>query len=190
MFLLFGFGIWFWAIILVEFCLLTWFVEEEWGIASLVSLAAFILCLWWLADIPIWEWIKNNPARLGMYCLYYVLIGLGWSVGKYYFVLNKMRKYVKEKKEHWLANKEKYENVQTFKQYLEQTRDNWSNNKTDFEKSTKKLVFWAAFWPTSMFWTILNDPIRKLFKFLIHDVFIGIYRTMYKKMIGDLIEKD
>jgi len=189
MFLLFGFGLWFWAIILVEFCLLTWFVEEEWGAASIVSLGAFLVLLWWLADVPVWTWIRDNPGQLAMYCLYYVIIGIAWSVGKYFFELRKIRKYLKEKKEYWATNKEKYDGVQNFKQYLEKVSSS-TYNKSDFEGSSKKLVFWASLWPPSMFWTILNDPIRKFFKFLINDVFIGIYRSMHKKMIGDLIDKE
>lgn len=190
MFLFLGFGLWFWLIILAEFFLLTWFVEEEWAAASVVSLVAFLVLLWWLADIPIWIWVRDNPGQLAMYCLYYILVGLGWSVGKYYFVLSKLRKYIKEKKAYWLENMDDYQDINTFKQYLEKSRSNYGDKQTDFEKSTKKLVFWAAFWPTSMFWTILNDPIRKLFSFLINDVFIGVYKAMHQKMVGDLIEKD
>lgn len=98
MFIFLGFGIWFWVLIALELIFLTWFVEQCWGLASIISVAVFITLLWWLADIPIWEWIKNNPAQLAMYCLYYILIGLAWSVGKYYFLLSKTRKEIKNLK--------------------------------------------------------------------------------------------
>ena len=189
-----GMGFWFWGLFLIEFCLLTWFVEQEWGLASFVSLAIFIFGIWWLADVPVWTWIKSNPWELLKYAVIYILAGLVWSIGKYYFVLRKIRNFVKNTKAEWMKKKDKGtgmpEGIQTFKQFLDYKRANYDyKTKTDFESSAKKLTFWAAFWPTSMFWTILNDPIRKLFKFLIFDVFIGIFRKMHQKMVGDLIKE-
>jgi hypothetical protein len=189
MFIFLGFGMWFWVLVVLEFCLLTWFVEECWPLPSIVSLILFFVLLWWLADIPIWTWIKNNPAQLAMYCLYYIMAGIGWSIGKYYFLLSKVRKNIKKLKAEWMENKAKFEDdkIITFEDYI-------SNNSfqvkydLNFDNTAMKLTFWAMFWPTSFVWTILNEPVRRLFKFLIHDVFIGIYRKMHKVMITDLIK--
>lgn len=183
-----GLGYWFWALFIIEFILLTIFVEQEWGIASLASLIAFIVFLWWLADIPVWTWIKNNPGTLAKYCLYYIVAGMMWSIIKYYFVLKRVQKRIKVLKADWMKVKDKLpdDNITSFEEYaLKNTR---YNEPVDFEGTAKKLVFWASFWPTSMFWTLLNDPIRKLFKFLIYDVFIGIYKTMHRKMVGDFLK--
>lgn len=191
MFLLYGLGIWFWSIIIIEFILLTWFVENEASIPSFISIVAVLFLLWWLADIPVWDWIKNNPWQLCKYCLYYIGVGLIWSVGKYFFVLKKMQEYIKRLKKCYLNDPNKTEKVNNFKEYVDLKRNaNWSNTKDylAFENSTKKLVFWATFWPTSMFWTILNDPIKRLFTYIIHDLLIKLYRKMYDRMVGDLIE--
>jgi len=184
----FGFGIWFWVLIALELIFLTWFVEQCWGLASIISVAVFITLLWWLADIPIWEWIKNNPAQLAMYCLYYILIGLAWSVGKYYFLLSRVRREIKRLKKKWIENKDKLgDGIITFEKYLE--NNSWDvKYNLDFDNTAKRLTFWATFWPTSFLWTLLNEPVRRLFKWLVHDVFIGIYRKMYKVMITDLIK--
>ena len=96
-----GMGFWFWGLVLIEFCLLTWFVEMEWGAASFVSLGIFILGIWWLADVPVWQWVKTNPWQLLKYALIYIVAGLAWSIGKYYFVLRKIRNFVKNCKKEW-----------------------------------------------------------------------------------------
>lgn len=178
-----GLGLWFWSLFFIEFFLLTWFVEEEWGPASLVSLLIFMVLIWWLADIPIWSWIRDNPGTLFKWFVAYVVIGIGWTTGKYYFVLSKVRNRIK-------ALRKRYDAIK----HTEKTSwtDYVSRNSSyeDFDSTATQLVFWASFWPPSMFWTLLNDPIRKLFKFLIYDVFIGVYRKMYKKMVGDLLKDE
>lgn len=190
--IIFGLGIWFWVLVLAEFCFLTWFVESEWGIASLVSIALFVVGIWWLADIPVWTWMKNNPGQLALYCIYYIVAGLVWSVFKYYFVLKRVQRFIKSCKKEWERNKGEFPvEIKDFKDYVASQKCTWNyKTDTDFERSTKRLVFWSAFWPTSMVWTVLNDPIRRLFKFLIYDVFIGIYRAMHKYMVERLLTEE
>ena len=181
-----SFGYWFWGLVIAEFILLTWFVEKEWPGPSLLSLAAFMFLLWWLADVPIWAWIKENPGLLVKYFIFYIIAGLVWAIAKYYFVLKRIRKTLKKLKAVWIVSKDKLSpDVANFKDYVAKTQV--YNEPVDFEGSTRHLVFWASFWPTSLFWTILNDPIRRLFKWLIHDVFIGIFRKMHEKMVGSLL---
>lgn len=190
MIIFFGFGLWFWGLIALELILLLWFVEQEWALASIISVAVFAGLLWWLADIPIWKWIHDNPGTFIKYCMYYILIGLCWSVIKYYFILKKIQKFVKEARNHW----EKKIDVlsteyKTFRDYLNSKASSYDDTKNhSFKSSTKKLVFWAMFWIPSMIWTVIDDPIRKLFRWLIFDIFIGIYRSMYNQMIGKVID--
>jgi len=187
MILLLGLGFWFWGLVVVEFCLLLWFVEEELAIASVVSLAVFVVLLWWLADIPIWTWIKDNPVTLAKYCGYYIITGILWSIAKYYFILLRIRKRIKSMKETWNTDKRVKETYVNFENYIVNSYT-IDRDRLNFQATTKKLVFWATFWPTSFVWTMLNDIVRKTFKFLIHDIFIGIYKKMYNKMVGNLLE--
>lgn len=176
------YGFWFWALILVEFGLLLWFVEEEWPLPSIVSFVIFILLLWWLADIPVWTWIKENPWNLLKYAGVYVIAGLGWSFFKYYFHLNKMKKHLVEIKDHWRADVTS--DKPNFESYL---KDRSYGQEFNFERSASKLLFWAMWWPPSLIWTVLNDPVRKFFKWLIFTVFVGAYRKMYDRMIGSVL---
>jgi len=184
-----GMGFWFWGLVILEFCLLTWFVECEWGMASLVSLGIFIFCLWWLADIPIWSWVKENPGQLSKYIGAYIVIGLVYSFIKYYFILNKLKTFVKKCRKEWDEKSFKSQlpnHITDFKGYVQHKSEYGQN--TSFESSAKKLSFWAAFWPTSLFWTMLNDPIRKFFNWLIMTVFVGAYRKMHWQMVGKHLE--
>lgn len=188
MILIFGFGIWFWTLVVLEFILLTWFVEQEWPAPSVLSVAVFVVLLWWLADIPIWTWIKENPKLLALYVLYYIIAGIIWSFIKFYFALNRMRGIVKDLKKNW--KQDASQDQPTFKDYLSRQYPYKAMDvNPENEGTISKLIFWSAFWPVSLFWTILNDPIRKFFKWLVKDVFAGVYKKMYQRMVGNLIEE-
>jgi len=188
MILLLSLGVWFWSLAIIEFCLLTWFVEEELVAASVISLILFVVGIWWLADIPVWTWIRDNPLTLMKYFIAYIVLGVGWSFWKYFFMLKESRRIIKE-------HLKKYENIPPeerapWKEYLSRVTSYNSGISGTFEDSTKSLTFWAVFWVPSMVWTILNDPIRKLFNFIIHDLFIGVYQKMYNKMVGELLKDE
>ena len=40
-----------------------------------------------------------------------------------------------------------------------------------------RLMIWCAYWPFSMFWTIIDDPLRATFQFLVINVFGGLMQA-------------
>lgn len=188
-----GLGFWFWGLVLCEFIILICFVESEMEFASAVSLIVFILLLQFLADVPIWQWIKNNPKQLVIYTLIYIVCGLLWSLIKYYFKLSKAKRFIQQQKENWLKDDKKYNDMDiSLKDYIDRQllySGKFERITLNFDKSIGKLVLWAMLWPPSMIWTLLDEPIRRLFTWLIKDVFIGLYRRMYKSMIENNISE-
>lgn len=189
MIIIFGFGLWFWGLILVEAALLLWFVEEEWPGISFMSIAVWLLALWWLADIPIWKWIHDNPGKLAKYAGYYIVIGMVWTFIKYYFKLKNIQGEIKKLKESWNLFKndpnERTSGVTNFEDYV--NKKMYAPHIT-FDATARKLTTWAIFWPPSMIWTLLNDPVKKFFNWLIYDIFVGAYKKMYDTMIGKMLK--
>ena len=188
MILIFGFGVWFWALFLIEILLLTILVETEYPATSFLSIILFIFFLWWLADIPVWKWIKDNPLTLLKYFSYYIGLGIIWSFCKYYFLLKSTKNSIEKYKTSWNKMKDvDKKHYTSFKEYYKENDYRYGGN-ISFKKTNTKFALWAIFWPTSCIWTLLNDPIRKIFNYLIYDLFIGIYKKMHKVMIKDLFK--
>lgn len=184
-------GIWFWGLVIIEFLLLMWFIAADMEVASIASIIIFLFLLEWLADIPIWLWIKNNPKNLIIGLIIYIVAGTLWSIIKYYFQLSKTRRFIKEQKENWIKNDKKYDGeVISLEDYviIKAKYDSKVRQDIKFDTSLRKLVFWAMLWPPSMIWTLLDEPIRRFFTWLINDVFIDIYRSIHKKMIDDTLK--
>jgi hypothetical protein len=45
------------------------------------------------------------------------------------------------------------------------------------------------YWPLSSLWTLVNDPIRKLFEHII-SMFGGYYDRLSEKMLGEFVKKN
>lgn len=199
--LIFGFSIWFWGLLITEMLILTILVELESPMLSALSLLIFINLLWWFAEIKVWQWVKENPATLFKYFCYYIVLGIAWSFCKYYFTLKIIQKSIKKYKKQWNTinlpkNPSSTENnftkttnrrYETFKEFYI-LKDIQYNNNILFSKTNNRFMFWAMFWPTSCIWTLLNDPIKRFFNYLIYDLFIGVYQKMHKTMIEDLLK--
>lgn len=193
MFVFLGLGTWFWALAIIEFLLLIVFVDNEWAGASLISMAVFVILIWWLADVPIWTWIKTNPWFLLKCSVGYIICGIIWSFIKYYFALIDARKTIVQLRESWDSmhrDNTFMGPAKTFKEYIEgKTHLVYDQGVNPaLNKTTRRLTFWASFWPISLIWTLINDPIRRLFKWLIQDVFINAYKQMYNNIIGKALE--
>ena len=190
MILFLGFNIWFWSLFIIEILSLTFLVETENPIASWVSIILFIFLLWWLGNIPVWQWIKNNPLTLFKYFGYYIGLGIIWSFCKYYFLLKATQRSIEKYKDCWYKMKDDEKvHYNSFNEYFIRNDYKYGSN-VSFKKTNTKFIFWAMFWPTSCLWTLLNDPLRKIFNYLIYDLFIGMYKKMHKVMISNLLKKN
>jgi len=54
-----------------------------------------------------------------------------------------------------------------------------------------RIIAWMSYWPWSLFWTILNDPIRRLFRriyYKIKSFLQGISEKVFKDINEELAE--
>lgn len=193
-------GIWFWTLVAFEVMWLLWCVSEEEGYKAFASVAIFLVLIHLLGDASMLSWIQDNPIVLFKNILLYIGIGVTWSVCKFYFTLCKTKREIKELRKTFGESSDSVDatgddnknNVSTRwvfyvrKHYEDQHRFNYSKeNPLDFKLQYDRILFWMTYWPLSMFWTILNDPITRFFKWLYHEVLIGLFRKMHDSIIGN-----
>ena len=182
-------GVWFWSIVVIELLLLIWFVEYEWAGFSTISVVVFLLALQYVAKVPVWKWITGNPLLLGKLILLYVVGGVMWSFIKYFFALKKLARTIKGIRSVWPDSKLQADGYTSFEQFIKKTHYTLDEelNPNKYE-TTKKLIFWGAYWPISMAWTLINDPIKRLLKFLFTELFKGVFIRMRMAIIGNAMK--
>ena len=182
--LIFG-TVWFWILLVVSAGLIIWFLEsaldetEDYGggLFSTLTIAAVFALYYFFGsreDVQaFFIYIKDNPgfalARVGIY----IGIGLVWSIFKWYFFLQNKKEYL-------------------LKKFEENKSERWSPiSERDIPKAANnknRIITWMSYWPLSAFWTLINEPVKKLFKF-IYSKIESLYEKMSDSTFSDLKNK-
>lgn len=108
--------------------------------------------------------ISQNPETLFLCFFGYILIGVIWSFVKWYFYLISLKENL---------TTQKWENV-----YISQ------KDKFNAKYNKERIVNWMLYWPISALWTLVNQPLRKLF----NRIYVGVEKQFQK--ISDKVTND
>jgi hypothetical protein len=165
----------FWVIFSIGLILMFYFInskDEGDGVGATITfiLSAILLYATSGHRDSFISFITNNWLRNFEIVMIYLIIGLVWSFVKWYFYL--------------LNKKEKLEDLITM-------NSNYELNQYDIPKAGEnkdKIILWMSYWPWSAIWTIINDPVRKIFNW-IYTKFSSIYQKMSDKIFADFNKK-
>jgi hypothetical protein len=162
---LFVFGVfWFWVLLVVAGIILTVITElddtNQYGLLVLVALG-FALYHGgnhvWFNDL--FHDIANDPGKYLMYFGGYIVVGIIWSFIKWYFYLIELKEERKGKSSSYFTR------------------------SGDVSENKERILNWMIYWPLSAFWTIINQPIRRLFKYIYRGI-EGRYQKMSDKILN------
>jgi hypothetical protein len=186
-FLIFG-TLWFWLLVSVASISIIWILESALygsrhnggGLYSTLVIIGCVILYYFCGskqDVEdFFVFIKDHPVLSLLRILIYIGIGLVWSVFKWYFFLQntkeKLLKQIEYRKEEYPGN----------------TKLNGPIHESDFPKAKDnkaRIISWMSYWPFSAFWTLINEPVKKIFKF-IYTKFEGVFTYMEKKVFSDI----
>lgn len=179
-----GLGIawgWFCSLLVIETIVLLFLVENNkpgWAGFSLIATSGFVK---WLTGISVFELVWHNPGKAVIASILYFIIGTLWSIGKWYLYVNNRREQYNNAKafHHVNALAGAWENSWKYKRFL-----NRSNGLAPLVRDNKSRVMtWMIYWPWTMGWTLINEPIKKVFKAIynrIHNSLQAISNNAFK----------
>lgn len=207
-FFVFG-SLWFWMAFVALVVLICWLQEEDAPfIAGLgVVVFTFLLHISGLIDLKSWT-ILTFLANT----LVFIAFGVMWSFAKWWFfilrrrdLLTSIRKSFVERLDMKpdripasIAEPMPTEHKETFRNYLDAQgywrTEHYSHCKQDVQTVSlipsateykAKIVGWMVFWPWSAMWTLLNDPLRRIFNH-IFKVLKSTYQKISEKVFGNI----
>ena len=144
MFEIFALGtIWFWLLSVIAFIAVTAFVECGYPGRATWFVIGFFAFIYFLSGLKFIEWIAMNPTDFLIWIVLYFVAGTIYCVFKWYAFLLNERDYFRKhgaRDESWRK-----------KEYPPKV----SVHRTD-------LIAWIIYWPFSLLWTLVNDPIRRI----------------------------
>lgn len=179
-FLLLG-TVWFWVYIIIPFLFLIWFVESEQSIMAAVIVASMAVAFLCFGDPTVLSNIKSNPSILVLYASAYIFVGIAWGFVKWFFYVLKRRDQYTQEVNAWQITY----NDQAARGMEEHHRAKRPKKETFQPAASKnkgRIIFWMSYWPASALWTLLNDPLTRVFSFIYRRLgraFDDISKTMF-----------
>ena len=200
-------GIWFWVLLAASFAAVT--ILTEWdrtvsaffvvlaglGVLQVLSNADWVGYLW---HHPQWA----IPAAIG-----YFFLGLGTSLAKWRSYCHDQNDKYTETKEAWLEGKgltgtKIPENLlDAWEKYLKEKENRYgrciisgmdmtlaeikAGKGPSFRNNKARCLTWASYWPCTLFWMLLNNPLRRLFNQAIN-MLRGVYEDIAANAFKDV----
>ena len=183
-FLIFGtLGFW----ILMGVLTVSMFIWIEWekGFFASFTVIGTILVMQFLMEINILRYVWENLGTMLMYGGLYFVAGTVWSVIKWWFFVhrhldryeNAKLVFLREKnvdairgeeipdalKAEWTANVGKYYRPMS-DEYIRPDDVRPKNIRPKAYSHKSRVLMWMTYWPWSLVWTVINDPIKRLFR--------------------------
>ena len=193
--------IWFWLATIIPFLLLILFVETESAGAAIatiiVTFAAFLL----FGNKGIITWISENPITILQYAGGYIAAGIVWGFVKWFFYVLRTRDRYEKFRKNWISengdidsrsyidkNDSRSKAPTTHREQFQKEAHRFGvlPPKADYNKG--RIIFWMTYWPASAVWTIINDPITRMWKVIynrIGSIFEHMSSSMFSKYQDD-----
>lgn len=190
--------VWFCSLLVVESIVLLFLIENDKPGWCTLSLGATLGLLKFCAGVNVFEMAWNNPGKAVLTILGYFLVGTLWSVAKwYFFVKNKRTAFDEAKAEYalnpeypmWAGHRGEKAPPKEPTPWVESHRyqsfiDRHTKTLAPSVRGNKsRIMTWMGYWPWSMVWTLINDPIKRAFKAIynrIHNTLQSISNNAFK----------
>ena len=201
-FVLFG-GLAFWVIAFFIAVSFIWCIEFDRSSGAITMIVLSYAFLWGAVGFNpiIYAW--GNPITALTYIGVYFLGGTIWTIVKWYFYLLRRRDEARKIRIYFDANHDELN--QRWSNSDEFNFVNWMNDGGQYGSGASRhrrsysdsnyppmatqhkgdILFWAIYWPFSAFWTLLNDPIRRLWN-AIYSVLGGMLQRISNKVFADV----
>ena len=177
-------GIVFWIVAAIGFLTIMVSVDyEAFGFTTLAFVITVALLLWLGHAHPI-DWALAHRNEIILAVVAYFVVGIVWGIVKWFFHLMSIRDKLVEYRRN--------NNIKSEGLSVEQISDFKSLNRLYEDippkafKSKHRILFWMAYWPFSMPWTLVNEPVKRFFSFVYRRL-AGMLQGMSDRLFKNLV---
>jgi hypothetical protein len=161
-------------------------MEYEKGFWATVTLIGTVCLLHYFGGKQVFPWIAAHKLHTFYYVLAYFGLGTFWGINKWWFFVRRQRELYDEAHRLFLADRKKADEMKKYgveqlpHRLIEALDSDWHDHvgfghynaihfiyKPSYRRHKGKIMMWMTYWPWSFTWTMINDPIKKLFNAII-----------------------
>ena len=181
-FILFAYpGLYFWILIAAASLALLSFMENEKGLLATVTVVATVCLLHYFGGKHIFGYVAQHKLQILYFSLAYFGLGVFWGINKWWFFVRRERARYDHAYERFNVDRKSIEEHRRTKSEIpwnlaKTERLTWADcvkagnyddcafiYKPNYKKHKGKLLMWMTYWPWSFLWTMMDDPVKKLF---------------------------
>ncbi len=201
LFSLLAFGtLWFWAALIIPFLFLIYFVENEKSVGAFLLTFFTLGALIFLGGKNVVPWVTGHPFLLAEYVGAYIGVGIVWGFIKWFFYVLRKRDAYTAFRADWVKTNGEVDDSTTVSGGQRNHRSGQTNRQIfqddarridlppRVERNKGRIIFWMSYWPASALWTLLNDPITRIGRFIYNRVghlFQKMSDAMFSKYSDD-----
>ena len=161
--------------------------------------------LWFYAATGLFNVLRfahDYPWYMTIIVASYLFLGVFWGYGKWISYVNKTHGPYNDKKRGWLRDK-----GIAGSSVPEEMKEEWTNYiQNSFSRydrvltavplaldNKERIITWGMFWPWSLGWFFINDPVRRFFNGAfnrLHDLYQATADKMYADVKSEVLSKD
>ena len=156
-------GTWiFWGLVALSAILMSELIDNARGARATLVAVVTLVVLSVLGDFNPLPWILANPGMAVLLVLGYFAVGAVWSVFKWYFYLVRLRRGV----EQFRASNPHITDPNDLARRL-------ASQGLPYDEAPQvrdyrgRILGWMMVWPGSVVWTLLNDPVKWTFEWIL-----------------------
>ncbi len=188
------FGLWWWILFGLFVMVDIFFLENDNGTAATITFLGFLTTIFLFGDWNPFPAMMADPLWTVKLILGYFVGGAVWAVVKWYFhSLNVRDKYREVKKRFFstegiVGDKIPQDLVNKWENTLE---SNFPRGVPPAAMDYKaSILMWMTHWPFGFVWTVLNDPIRRIFMF-VYSRIAGLMQKISDRIFkNEIVEYD
>jgi hypothetical protein len=156
-------GLWFWALAGVIILAAIVSVENEKFTVTTPIVVIGIAALIWLSGASnVLGWARENIATIIAGVAIYLVVGVIYGVIRYMFYVHKIADRLTD----WAKDYGYNVSALTKSQAASfAARERLANFPLKVSDSKSRIIFWGIYWPFSMPWTLINEPVKRFFNF-------------------------
>ncbi|MBI5733173.1 hypothetical protein HY967_04490 [Candidatus Jorgensenbacteria bacterium] len=189
---LFVFGtFWFWTLAVIATIIIIACIDHNENFTgATASLVIALLLLQFLGDVKVFSYVLEQPFMGLIYFVMYLGAGTAWSIIKWWrFVGKRKSEYDRAKAEFLTRHKVEGNAIPNVlkSEWRDRCRHESYAEAPQARQHKGKIVGWMCYWPWSLFWTLLDDPIKKILQ-TIYQWLQGIYQAISIRAYRDVAE--
>lgn len=198
---MFMFGtFWFWALLGVGMIVMTAFIVHERDVKAALTLVVVLAALALFGDFNALAWIRAHAVGFCVGLGVYLAFGTVFAVFKWWRFVGRLRDTYDEAKARYLQThglagpgipvEYRGDWRNHVRQYVRDLRGDFPPQARSYKG---KIVSWMTYWPWNLLWTLINDPIRRLFKAIfqmIQGILQGISDRAFQDTADDFKTED